>query len=37
MPITMMNTCVTKTFHFEAAHQLPWHQGKCRNLHEVSA
>jgi 6-pyruvoyltetrahydropterin/6-carboxytetrahydropterin synthase len=28
-----MKTCVTKTFRFEAAHQLPWHQGKCRNLH----
>ena len=20
-------------FTFEAAHQLPWHEGKCRNLH----
>ena len=28
-----MRTSVTKTFTFEAAHQLPWHQGKCRNLH----
>jgi 6-pyruvoyltetrahydropterin/6-carboxytetrahydropterin synthase len=24
---------VTRTFTFDAAHQLPWHQGKCRNLH----
>jgi 6-pyruvoyltetrahydropterin/6-carboxytetrahydropterin synthase len=28
-----MRTRVTKTFSFEAAHQLPWHPGKCRNLH----
>lgn len=28
-----MQTSVTRTFTFEAAHQLPWHQGKCRNLH----
>lgn len=24
---------ITKRFMFEAAHQLPWHQGKCHNLH----
>ena len=24
---------ITKAFTFEAAHQLPWHEGKCRNLH----
>jgi len=24
---------VTKAFSFDAAHQLPWHQGKCRHLH----
>ena len=28
-----MHTSVTRTFTFEAAHQLPWHDGKCRNLH----
>ena len=28
-----MRTSVTRTFTFEAAHQLPWHDGKCRNLH----
>jgi len=27
-----MNT-ITKIFHFEAAHYLPDHQGKCRNTH----
>lgn len=26
-------TSVTCTFTFEAAHRLPWHSGKCRNLH----
>src|SRR5258708_40187253 len=24
---------LTKTFHFEAAHQLPGHRGKCARLH----
>jgi len=24
---------VTKRFTFEASHHLPWHSGKCRNLH----
>lgn len=24
---------VTKSFRFEAAHQLPWHPGKCRQVH----
>jgi 6-pyruvoyltetrahydropterin/6-carboxytetrahydropterin synthase len=28
-----MRTSVTRTFTFEAAHQLPWHPGKCRYLH----
>ncbi len=28
-----MRTRVTKSFHFEAAHQLPWHAGRCRKLH----
>lgn len=28
-----MATSVTRSFTFEAAHQLPWHDGKCRNLH----
>jgi 6-pyruvoyltetrahydropterin/6-carboxytetrahydropterin synthase len=28
-----MRTSVTRCFSFEAAHQLPWHPGKCRDLH----
>lgn len=28
-----MRTSVSRVFGFEAAHQLPWHEGKCRNLH----
>ncbi|HEX7167290.1 MAG TPA: 6-carboxytetrahydropterin synthase QueD [Acidimicrobiales bacterium] len=28
-----MRTSVTRSFTFEAAHQLPWHTGKCRRLH----
>lgn len=28
-----MRTRVTKAFSFEAAHQLPWHAGKCKRLH----
>ena len=28
-----MRTTVTRSFTFEAAHQLPWHNGACRNLH----
>jgi 6-pyruvoyltetrahydropterin/6-carboxytetrahydropterin synthase len=28
-----MQTSVVRTFRFEAAHQLPWHAGKCRQLH----
>ena len=28
-----VNTRVTRSFTFEAAHQLPWHSGKCRDLH----
>ena len=28
-----MPTTVTRTFTFEAAHQLPWHSGACRELH----
>lgn len=28
-----MATSVTRTFRFEAAHRLPWHPGRCRDLH----
>jgi 6-pyruvoyltetrahydropterin/6-carboxytetrahydropterin synthase len=28
-----MATLVTSTVTFEAAHQLPWHPGRCRRLH----
>jgi 6-pyruvoyltetrahydropterin/6-carboxytetrahydropterin synthase len=28
-----MRTGVTRTFAFEAAHELPWHEGRCRRLH----
>lgn len=28
-----MRTSVTQVFRFEAAHQLPWHPGRCRDLH----
>ena len=28
-----MRTSVTRSFSFEAAHQLPWHAGACRRLH----
>src|SRR5579885_1138691 len=28
-----VRTRVTRTFTFDAAHQLPWHPGRCRNLH----
>lgn len=28
-----MRTSVTRSFRFEAAHKLPWHPGKCRDLH----
>ncbi len=28
-----MRTTVTRAFTFEAAHQLPWHSGACRDLH----
>jgi 6-pyruvoyltetrahydropterin/6-carboxytetrahydropterin synthase len=28
-----MQTSVTRSFRFEAAHQLPWHPGKCQRLH----
>ncbi|MGH9282554.1 MAG: 6-carboxytetrahydropterin synthase QueD [Acidimicrobiales bacterium] len=28
-----MRTRVTKSFTFEAAHRLPWHEGRCRDLH----
>jgi 6-pyruvoyltetrahydropterin/6-carboxytetrahydropterin synthase len=31
--VTEPITSVTCTFTFEAAHRLPWHTGKCRNLH----
>jgi 6-pyruvoyltetrahydropterin/6-carboxytetrahydropterin synthase len=28
-----MHTSVNRVFTFEAAHELPWHPGKCRRLH----
>ena len=28
-----MKTSVSRSFTFEAAHRLPWHEGKCRELH----
>lgn len=28
-----MTLTITKRFTFEAAHQLPWHDGKCARLH----
>ena len=28
-----MRTSVTRSFSFEAAHQLPWHTGACQRLH----
>lgn len=28
-----MRTRVTRAFAFDAAHQLPWHDGKCKRLH----
>lgn len=28
-----MRTRITRSFSFEAAHQLPWHPGKCRRAH----
>ncbi len=27
------NVRITRTFAFEAAHRLPWHPGRCRELH----
>ena len=29
----MPEATITKRFTFEASHQLPWHQGKCHDLH----
>ena len=31
--VACVKTSVTRSFTFEAAHQLPWHPGKCRELH----
>jgi 6-pyruvoyltetrahydropterin/6-carboxytetrahydropterin synthase len=31
--VEAMRTRVSRTFTFEAAHQLPWHPGRCRELH----
>src|SRR5207249_755283 len=31
--VAVMRTSVSRSFTFEAAHQLPWHPGACRNLH----
>lgn len=28
-----MRVSITRKFSFHAAHQLPWHQGKCQRLH----
>jgi 6-pyruvoyltetrahydropterin/6-carboxytetrahydropterin synthase len=28
-----MRNQVTRSFTFDAAHMLPWHPGRCRNLH----
>ena len=28
-----MRARVTRSFSFEAAHELPWHPGKCKRLH----
>jgi 6-pyruvoyltetrahydropterin/6-carboxytetrahydropterin synthase len=28
-----MRSQVTRSFTFDAAHMLPWHPGRCRNLH----
>ena len=28
-----MRTRITCSFSFEAAHHLPWHEGRCRRLH----
>jgi 6-pyruvoyltetrahydropterin/6-carboxytetrahydropterin synthase len=28
-----MRSRVTRSFSFEAAHELPWHEGKCKRLH----
>jgi len=28
-----MRVRVTRSFSFEAAHELPWHPGKCKRLH----
>lgn len=28
-----MRTRITRAFSFDAAHQLPWHPGKCQRLH----
>lgn len=32
-PKWTLTTCVTRRFAFEASHKLPWHPGKCANLH----
>lgn len=32
-PKWTLTTSVTRRFTFEASHQLPWHSGKCANLH----
>ena len=31
--VDAVRTRVTRCFTFDAAHQLPWHPGRCRNLH----
>lgn len=32
-PVGKIKVTVTKRFTFEASHQLPWHKGKCKDLH----
>lgn len=29
----MPETTICREYRFEASHQLPWHDGKCKNLH----
>jgi len=31
--MTSADTTIVQRFSFEAAHHLPWHQGRCKNVH----
>jgi 6-pyruvoyltetrahydropterin/6-carboxytetrahydropterin synthase len=31
--VALVQTSIVRRYRFEAAHQLPWHAGKCANLH----